>query len=487
MIDASPQRHPALAALLSFVFPGLGQAYSGRRRLAVALAIPVSLLLAVAVIAVALTGEELRNLLLSERFLAALVVLNLALLGWRLFAIAEAGRPLALPLRERALSAGRAAGIGAVLVLLVATVAMHAWAGVVIGNLGDALDDIFSGGSVSRGLDPGGGTPHSAAPLNQPEYSWDGTERVSFLLLGVDAAPGREDSLTDTILVVSVDPVAHTAVMVSVPRDTGYMPLPDDRIYAGGLYPRKINELSTEARASPELWCADLPSSAAEACGVRTLERSISLYLGIPIQYYAQVDLEGFSTLIDSVGGLTLCLRGPLIDPQYAGPGVEGRGIALPSGCSHYDGGRALAYARIRRGWMELPDGTRQQQDDFMRSERQQTVLLELRREMARLDLIFELPGILDAVGRTVSTDFPRDRAGDLASLLPLVGGDSIDRVVLGLPDYTDPPVEPEVNYLLIPRRDAIAAEMERLFGPGIRESWYLSGQDGPPTEAPQS
>jgi LCP family protein required for cell wall assembly len=360
---------------------------------------------------------------------------------------------------------------------------MHAWAGVVIGHLGDALDGIFSGGSISRGLDAGGGAPQSAAPLNQPEYSWDGTERVSFLLLGVDAAPGREESLTDTILVVSVDPVAHTAAMVSVPRDTGYMPLPDDRIYAGGVYPRKINELATEARASPQIWCPDLPPIAAEACGVRTLERSVSLYLGIPIQYYAQVDLEGFRSLIDAVGGLMLCPRGRLVDPQYAGPGVEGRGIELPSGCSHYDGGRALAYARIRRGWMELPDGTRQQQDDFMRSERQQTMLLELRREMAGLDLIFELPGILDAVGRTVSTDFLRERAGDLASLLPLIGGGSVERVVLGLPHYTDPPLDPEVNYLLLPRREAIAAEMERLFGTIVHDSWYLSGQDGPPPQ----
>ncbi|HEX6128771.1 MAG TPA: LCP family protein [Candidatus Limnocylindria bacterium] len=484
MIDASPQRHPALAALLSFVFPGLGQALGGRRGLALALAMPVTLLLATALIGVALAGAELRNLLLSDRFLAALVVLNLALLAWRVYAIAEAGSPLAASLRTRAKSAGSVAGILAVLVLLVATVAMHAWAGIVIGRLGDALEDIFSGGSVSRGLDPGGGVPHSAAPLNQPEYSWDGTERVSFLLLGVDTAPGREQSLTDTILVVSVDPVAHTAVMVSIPRDTGYAPLPDTRIYADGLYPRKINELATEAGASPELWCPDLPPTAGEACGVRSLERTVSLYLGIPIQYYAQVDLEGFSSLIDAVGGLTLRLPGRLIDPQYAGPGVEGRGIELPAGYSHYDGGRALAYARIRQGWIELPDGTRQQQDDFKRSERQQTVLLELRRELAKLDLIFELPDILDAVGRTVSTDFPRERAGDLASLLPRIGSGSIDRVVLGLPDYTDPPLDPEVNYLLIPHRGAIAEEMERLFGPGVRDAWYLSGQDGPPAEA---
>jgi len=479
MIDASHPRRPALAAFLSFVFPGLGQAYAGQRAMAVALAMPVTLLLAATVAGVALAGDELRNLLLSEAFLAGLVVLNLALLAWRLFAIAEAGRPLAKPFGGATLTPGRGAAIGAVLALLVVTVVMHAWAGVVIGRLGNALDDIFSGGSVSRGLDPGGGADED--PLNEPEYSWNGTERVSFLLLGTDAAPGREESLTDTILVVSVDPVARSAVMVSIPRDTGFMPLPDRTIYADGLYPHKINELASEARSDPGLWCPDLPAEAAEACGVRTLERSVSLYIGMPIQYYAQVDLNGFASLIDAVGGLTLCLPGRMVDTEYTGPGITGRGIELASGCGHYDGGRALAYSRIRRGYIELRDGTREQQDDFKRSARQQEVLLELRREMANADVIFELPEVLDAVGRTVSTDFPRDQAGDLASLLPLVTGSDIDRVVLGLPEYVDPPLQPRVNYLLIPRREAVAAEMERLFGARALESWYLAGEDGPP------
>lgn len=493
MIDTTSPRHPALAAALSFVFPGLGQAYAGYRGMALALALPVAALVAVGVAAVVLGGASLRNLALSGPFLAGMVMLNLGLLAWRLFAIAHVGfrttasavepmpagdGTLALSPTRAQIRPGRAASTGVVVMLLLAAVAMHAWAGLIIGRLDDALDGIFSGGGITRGVDAGGGVE---APLNEPEYSWDGTERVSFLLLGIDAAPGREASLTDTILVVSVDPVARTAVMISIPRDTGFMPLPDRSVYADGLYPRKINELATEASSNAGTWCPDLPADAAEGCGVRSLERSVSLYLGIPIQYYAQVDLEGFSSLIDAVGGLTLCLPGPMVDPEYSGPGVEGRGIELQSGCSHYDGSRALAYSRIRRGWIELPDGTREQQDDFKRSERQQAVLLELRREMAGADVIFELPAILDAIGRTVSTDFPRDQAGDLASLLPLIAGTDIERTVLGLPDYVDPPLEPLVNYLLTPRREAIAGEMQRLFGPSTPEGWYLAGEAGPP------
>jgi LCP family protein required for cell wall assembly len=239
------------------------------------------------------------------------------------------------------------------------------------------------------------------------------------------------------------------------------VPLPDRSIYPDGLYPRKINQLSTEASSSPATWCPDLPSGVTGACGLRTLERAIGLYLGIPIQYYATVDLQGFVDLIDAVGGLNLCLDGKMVDPEYGGPTWEGVGLELPAGCHHYDGVHALAYARSRQGWIELPDGTRETQNDFKRAERQQTLLLE-------------------AIGRTVATDFPRSLAGDLASLLPLVTGPDIERVVLSWPDFVDLPIEPLVNYLLIPRREDVRAEMERLFGPEL-EGWYVgSSADGP-------
>lgn len=494
MTQPDHHRHPALAALLSFLLPGLGQAYAGHLWLAVLLALPVLALVGIALVGFTVLGDEARNLLLSATFLSALLVLDVALMGWRLFAIWQVGFALPIPLLAPAsvggqvpLSRGRQllrarqpASVAFVVVLLVVTVVMHAWAGVVVGRLNSALGDVFSGGGVAGAPDPG--EPPDEGPLNQPQYSWDGTERINFLLLGVDSAPGREQELTDTILVVSVDPVAETAVMVSVPRDTGHLPLPDRRVYEEGRYPHKINELASEARRNADRWCPDLPDEADVGCGLRSLERSIGLYLGIPIHYYAQVDLQGFAQLIDAVGGLNLCLPGPMVDPEYAGPGLEGRGIELPAGCTHYDGGEALAYARIRRGWIELPDGTREQQDDFKRAERQQRVLLELRRELAAADVIFELPGILDAVAATVTTDFPRDQAGDLASLLPLVTGPDIDRVVLGLPDYVDPPVQPRVNYLLIPRREAIREEMASLFGEENLEGWYLaSGEERPP------
>ena len=461
-------RNPALAAFLSFLFPGLGQAYAGQRRLAAFLAAPVVLLAVGGVLVATLFVDQLRNDLLSASFLTAALVADVGLMGWRLFAIAQVGFD-----RPR-----RAATIGLVVVLLAGTVAMHAWAGVVVGRLNTTLGDVFSGSGCGGPVvdRPNGG------PLNRPEYRWDGTERINFLLLGVDAGPGRDQSLTDTILAVSVDPVAETAAMISVPRDTGFVPLPDRSIYPDGLYPKKINELASEASLNPKLWCPDLPRSSSDACGLRTLERSIGLYLGIPIQFYAQVDLEGFAEMIDAVGGVRLCLPGTMVDPEYGGPTWPRVGIELPAGCSQYDGVHTLAFARIRKGWIELPDGTLDYQNDFKRAERQQEVLLELRREFASADIFFELPGLLQAVGTTVSTDFPRSKAGDLASLLPLITGPDIRRVVLGYPEFVDAPADPDLNYLLIARRDDVRAGMQLLFGPDVAlDGWYLGSEAGGP------
>ena len=496
MIDppSSQRRSPAIAAFLSFLFPGLGQAYLGERRLALLLAVPVLLLLLAALLAVAVGGSAALNSAFSSNFLTALILLDLALMAWRLFAIGEAG--LRSPEPERAavpvtvggpsngrqrMTAERIGTIGVVVLLMLLTVGMHAWAGMVIGRVNTTLGNVFSG--------VGGGTPGGAGgnhqPLNRPEYAWNGTERINFLLLGIDSAPRRGDeALTDTILVVSVDPKTNTAVMISVPRDTGFLPLPDRSVYPDGLYPNKINELTTEAGADPELWCPDMTPDQGAACGLRTLERTIGLYLGIPIQYYATIDLFGFQRLIDSVGPLTLCLPGKLVDDTYHEPGDAfgpRRGVELPAGCTAYDGPHALAYARARKGYIEMPDGTRVQLDDFKRADRQQQVLLELRSHFAEMDLFFELPDALEAIGATVKTDFPRDKAGDLASLLPLITGPDIRRLVLDLPRFVDPPPDPQANYILVPRRDDLRVEMRRLFGRENLEGWYLATRNEGP------
>jgi LCP family protein required for cell wall assembly len=490
MIDASPAgtagprpHRPWLAALLSFVFPGLGQAYAGRLRAALILAAPTVLLGIVVAAVVGGRIEALRNGVFSSQFLLGVLIVNGVLLAWRGVAIAHAGLT-PWPTIE---GHDRRTSVMVVIGLLVITVAMHAWVAGVVVQVNDTLGQVFGPGERA----PGGGSTDDdggdSEPVNEPAFRWDGTDRINVLLIGTDAAPGRDAALTDVILVVSVDPVERTAVMISIPRDTGFVPLPDTRIYPDGLFPAKVNGLAARASNDPETWCPDMVGSD-ERCGIRTLERSIGLYLGIEIHHYAKIDMAGFAQMIDALGGLRLCLPGRLVDSEFeravGNESLDGP-LVLPAGCHNYDGLEALAYARSRKGWIEMPDGTRVDQSDFERNERQQLVLLSMRQELAEADTLLELPDLLRAIGRTITTDFPRDQAGDLASLLPLIAGPDIERVVLDAPRFVELPAQPDVNYLLVPKREAIRSKMAGTFGPHELSGWYLGSDADVPGDEP--
>ena len=477
---------PWLAAFLSFIFPGLGQAYARRPRTAAIFAIPVVLLITAGLVLVGLLGGLLRNALLSSSFLIGVLGLNALLFAWRVVAISDAGLSRQRVVR-RTDRRDRRVAISAVGALLLATLAMHGWVAVVVAHLDDTLAQVFEpagppapgpGGGGAAGEGEGG-----ADPTPQPEYRWDGRERVNVLLIGTDEAPGRDEILTDVMLALSIDPVEGTAAMISIPRDTGFLPLPSDRIYADGRFPGKANELVSVAASDPDLWCPGADISRRQ-CGIRTLQESIGLYVGLELQHYAAVDMTGFSDLIDAVGGVRLCLPGELVDPLFGDtlrPAEEGEPLVLPAGCHRYGGLSALAYARSRQGHIVMADGRELAQTDFDRNERQQILLVALRDELADADLIFELPGVLRAVGSTVDTDFPRDQAGDLASLLPLITAPDIDRVVLDYPEFVDAPSEPDVNYLLEPRRDSIREHMAGLFGADELSGWYLASERASP------
>ncbi len=206
----------AAAAFLSFVVPGFGQAYNGRWGLAALLALPV-LLLAGLVIGIFVAGSPggLARLL-DARVLVALVVLDLALLGWRLVAIVQAHVDRGT-LRLRSWPTWLTA------ILVAATLAMHllpAWyAAKAIDTLGAV--SLEGGGSA---LDERIGHDVSMPPpSDQPEVGLG--ERVTVLLVGIDFAPGRDNHLTDPMLVAPLEPVGGEGGLVSDPRDLYGLPL----------------------------------------------------------------------------------------------------------------------------------------------------------------------------------------------------------------------------------------------------------------------
>jgi LCP family protein required for cell wall assembly len=381
-------------AALSAVVPGLGQLVNGQTRLAAIFALPSLALLAFVWLALQLySPTRLAASLISPAMLTAVLLLNVVAMVWRMASVGQA-------FFDRS-ARGRPGQAGAVaLVLLLAFVAVPHLFGL---QVGFAARDTFA-----RIFEPAGGPGAVAGATGLPGPG-DG-ERTNILVIGIDKTPSRTATLTDTMIVVSVDPVGRTVSMVSVPRDIVGTPLGN-----GDVFGPKLNSLMSYADAHPR----EFPQG-----GVRTLKDAVSALLGIPIHYHAAIDFFGFVRIVDALGGVDVAPTRGFTDPEY---GYRGRyGFSITAGRHHLDGLDALAYVRARRAAGE---------SDFTRAARQQEVIVALRdRAIRNGSLLFQLPTLFDALGNAVRTDLPVDRLPQLAVLADEVKGEAIVRIVIQVP-----------------------------------------------------
>jgi polyisoprenyl-teichoic acid--peptidoglycan teichoic acid transferase len=259
----------------------------------------------------------------------------------------------------------------------------------------------------------------TAAPTPSPTASPTAvpiTSRVTILFTGVDADPTRQEHLYDSIMVVSYDPKTNSVQMVSVPRDSASYPL-----YYGGKVSNKvrINSLPTYVR-NGWLRSPDAPYT--------TLLKEIQYLVGIPINYYAVMDLGGFVQMVDMVGGIDVVNPSPIDDPVYATPVGQIIGFKLAAGPQHLTGDQALAYVRSRHG---------AENSDWAREGRQQEVVVALLHKMASPSALLQLPDLISKLGSSVSTDFPADRVADYIDIGQGIPSGNIKQVVLGPPTYT--------------------------------------------------
>ena len=411
-----------VAAMLSAVLPGLGQAVNGRFRLARWLLIPAVVLIPLVLIATQLFSPvRLAAWAIHPAVLQTLLVLNVIVLLWRLIAVGQAffdGRYPAVP--------GRL-GFAGLVVLSILVLAPHAYAWQVGSAADKAFARVFQDGTLGDG---------GAAPGPVPGAG----ERINILLVGVDATKKRTATLTDTMMVISLDPVGKTASMVSIPRDMVMVPLGN-----GDEYGPKINSLLGFAERNPEMF----PNGP-----MRALQDAIGALLGIPIHYYARIDFEGFIDMVDSVGGVDVRVKKDIEDPSYDGYGINKRGWSITKGKHRLDGVNALAYARVRKALGE---------SDFTRAARQQEILIAMRQRMSNgTTLLFDLPDLLTAVGKTLQTDIPVASLPDLIVTFESVDSDRIARAVI-----RHPLVRSESTRYgdgLVPRLDRIRAMAAELF-----------------------
>jgi LCP family protein required for cell wall assembly len=392
--ETGPQDRRRLAAAgLSAVLPGLGQAFNRRVQLALLFVVPSLALGSIVVLLLQIQSTaRLVAWIVSPDVLGALLSLNLLVLAWRLLAVGQAFLDT-----RRPGPTGRMGVIGILVIgLLVAVPHLVIFRYGTI--LGDTFEAIFTGeglsGETASGPLPGDG------------------ERINILLVGVDAVADRTATLTDTMMVASLDPIGPSVSLLSVPRDLVDAPLGN-----GDVYGPKLNSLLGYADRHPE----EFPAG-----GIRALQDAIGALLDIPIHYYARIEFEGFITMVDALGGVDVTVARGFEDPGYDGFGFDTRGFSITEGDHHLDGATALAYARSRKAAGE---------SDFTRAARQQQILVAMRDQLAQGgSLLFELPALLGAVGQTVRSDVPVEQLPRLAAILDEVDREEMVSVVIRHP-----------------------------------------------------
>lgn len=436
---SSPNPRASLAALLSFVFPGLGQAYNRQFGLAWLLAAPILALVGAVIVVVVMSPSRLLGRLFDYRFLIGLIVLDLVLLGWRMIAVVQAHSR-----RERPNPRSWATWV--TVLLVVGVLAMHALPAYYVAKAMDTLDTVALGGSHGGQLgDIFPDVSGQPEPSDQPDVAKG--ERVNILLVGVDSLPSRTTQLTDTMLVVSFDTNGTRSAMISVPRDLYGVPLP-----GGGVFNEKLNSLMVRAAGDPKKYPLG---------GVGTLKAAIGGMLGVQIHYFAAINLLGFKQMVDSIGGVDIVVTRTINDPTYYDEYDRPAPLYIKAGAHHMNGHLALAFVRSRKGAGD---------SDFTRADRQQQLLEAVRAKLTAGNLLLALPGLLDAVKNTIATDVPSARLAQLAAAVQEADMSQLQRIVLQPPEYMRVDPFSRAGYILIPDLAAIRAIGEQLLGAATAE-----------------
>jgi LCP family protein required for cell wall assembly len=234
-------------------------------------------------------------------------------------------------------------------------------------------------------------------------------ERINILLVGIDRRGGTGWGYrTDTIIILTVDPVNKTAGMLSIPRDL-QLSIPengDDRINTANVWGYEY----------------DYPGG-----GPALLKRTIESAFGITLDYYVMADFKAFVEIIDTMGGIDVNVPTELHDTKYPDPRPGDpyafKTIHFDPGWQHMDGERALKYARSRMST-----------SDFDRAKRQQMILVAIRDQALNLNLLPKLPTLAATLANNVKTDMTMDEMVELAPLAPQIDTANLKQAVLEKP-----------------------------------------------------
>jgi len=479
-VDVGSKRsgyRPVLAAALSAVIPGLGQAISRRYLRAAVWFSPVVLVSIVALWSRDLSVVDLIGAALDPNVLWGIFWLNILGFLWRIAAAVDAYRVARVP------GGGTGTLVFAVgwAMIVMLMIAPH----VIIGRY--ALDAVTLVSVVFVDDTPEVGEPVIpigsdadivpdpvvASPLIERESSFDqsmwdpeaiavgvritservtssdapflpfnervGAGRITILIAGGDAGPGRGGLRTDSMIVASLHTGTGKAALFGFPRNLGSIPLPRRFQNAFVDYERRLAPAPApvaegeepaawrSCRCFPEQlnalypvtrkWNGTYPDEVDP--GMAALRDVLAHLMGVEIDYYVLVDMAAFVDLVDAIGGIDVDVRKPLQSevspPREGDPWAK---VDVDVGWHHLDGPQALAYARARKG-----------SSDYTRMERQRCMLRGVAAKADAVTILRSFPAIVDAVENSVVTDVPRSFAAEFIGVTASLDFDDIQTV----------------------------------------------------------
>ncbi|MBX3080880.1 MAG: LCP family protein [Anaerolineae bacterium] len=248
------------------------------------------------------------------------------------------------------------------------------------------------------------GTPAPTPTTDFKITAWDGQKRYTILIMGLDKRPGEEGTgfRTDSMILVSINPATKQVGMLSIPRDI-FVPIPGDPEM------QQINRVYV-------LGELDRPGG-----GPRKLMDTLQYNLGMKIDSYVAVTFESVIKAVDAVGGVEIDVPVTIDDPEYPDMNFGYQPLHIEAGRQHMNGELALKYAR-----------TRHQSSDFDRTQRQQQVILAIRQQAVKPEVLARLatnaPSLWNDLSQGLLTDLSFDQILSMGWYLKDLPSDNFKR-----------------------------------------------------------
>ena len=277
------------------------------------------------------------------------------------------------------------------------------------------------------------------------QYIWNDPRRFTLLLLGIDQRRSVQEPgpyRTDTMIVVSVDPVKKTAGVLSIPRDL-WVSIP-------GFKQGRINTANSLGDANG--YPGGGPALAAE---------TVRQVLGIPIDKFLLINFDVFTTVVNTIApsGVEVCVKEVIDDPDYPDAGYGTIAVHFDPGCQVLDAEHLLQYARTR-----ATAGS-----DFDRAGRQQEVLRALRESVMNVggisNFIGQAPTLWNELAGSFNTNMTMDEILRLGSLVQEIPRENIH---FGQIDnlYVDLATTNTGEQVLLLKTNAVRLLLQQVFNP---------------------